>query len=60
MSSRRASLAAFRRRDPYAGTTHLLVELLADAAGPAARLLRLLDIDPARVHADAQRCLPAR
>ncbi|KAB1915202.1 Clp protease N-terminal domain-containing protein [Micromonospora sp. AMSO31t] len=55
---RGASLAAFRRGDPYAGTTHLLVELLADPAGPAARLLRLLDVDPASVRADAQRHLP--
>ncbi|SCF30301.1 Clp amino terminal domain-containing protein, pathogenicity island component [Micromonospora chaiyaphumensis] len=54
---RGASLAAFRRGDPYAGTTHLLVELLADPAGPATRLLRLLDVDPSTVRADAQGCL---
>ncbi|MFE9658172.1 Clp protease N-terminal domain-containing protein [Micromonospora sp. NPDC006431] len=56
---RGASLAASRRGDPYAGTTHLVLELLADPSGPAARLLRLIDVDPEKVRADAQRRLPA-
>jgi hypothetical protein len=55
---RGASLAAFRRGDPYAGTTHLLVELLADPAGPAALLLRLIDVDPEAALVVAHRRLP--
>lgn len=56
---RGASLAAHRQGHPYAGTTHLLVELLADPSGPAARLLRRLDADPEAVHAAALRSLAA-
>lgn len=54
---RAASLSAYQQGHPYAGTTHLLVELLADPAGPAARLLRHLQIDPEAVRADALRGL---
>ncbi|MGW9193092.1 Clp protease N-terminal domain-containing protein [Micromonospora chersina] len=57
-SSRRASLAAFRRGDPYAGTTYLLVELLADPSGLAGRLLRLIDVDPEAALVGGQRRLP--
>lgn len=54
---RGASLSAHRQGHPYAGTTHLLVELLAEPAGPAARLLRHLQVDPDAVRADAFRSL---
>jgi ATP-dependent Clp protease ATP-binding subunit ClpA len=50
---RGASLAAHRQGHPYAGTTHLVVELLADPAGPAARVLRHLQVDVQAVRADA-------
>ncbi|GGR73033.1 hypothetical protein GCM10010169_16290 [Micromonospora fulviviridis] len=58
MSQRRASLAAFRRRDPYAGTTQLLVELLADPSGLAGWFLRLIDVDPEAALVVGQRRLP--
>ncbi|HEX7745482.1 MAG TPA: Clp protease N-terminal domain-containing protein [Micromonosporaceae bacterium] len=54
---RRASLAAHRQGHPYAGTTHLLIELLAEPAGPATCLLRHLHVDPEAVRADALRSL---
>lgn len=54
---RGASLSAHRLGHPYAGTSHLLVELLAEPAGPAARLLRHLQVDPEAVRAEARRSL---
>ncbi|MFI7284685.1 Clp protease N-terminal domain-containing protein [Micromonospora chersina] len=57
-SSQRASPAAFRRGDPYAGTTHLLVGLLADPSGLAGWLLRLIDVDPEAALVVDQRRLP--
>lgn len=54
---RGASIAAHQQGHPYAGTTHLLVELLAEPAGPAARLLRHLQVDPEAVRADTLRSL---
>jgi hypothetical protein len=55
---RGASLAAYRRGDLYAGTTHLLVELLADPSGLAGWLLRLIDVDPEAALVVDQRRLP--
>jgi hypothetical protein len=54
---REASLAAYHRRDSYAGTTHLLDALLSDSDGPAARLLRRLGVDPDAVRAEARQSL---
>ncbi|GAA0601896.1 Clp protease N-terminal domain-containing protein [Actinomadura livida] len=56
---RLASLSAHRLGHPFAGTTHLLAELLADPAGPAARLLRELGADPAVLHSEAVQRLEA-
>ncbi|TDC56431.1 hypothetical protein E1281_07545 [Actinomadura sp. KC345] len=56
---RLASLSAHRLGHPFAGTTHLLAELLADPAGPAARLLRELSADPATLRSEAVQRLEA-
>lgn len=50
---RLASLSAHRLGHPFAGTTHLLAELLTNSEGPAARLLRELGADPAALHSEA-------
>ncbi|TDB98110.1 Clp protease N-terminal domain-containing protein [Actinomadura sp. 7K534] len=56
---RLASLSAHRLGHPFAGTTHLLAELLADPAGPAARLLRELGADPAALRSEVLQLLEA-
>lgn len=56
---RLASLSARRLGHPFAGTTHLLAELPADPAGPAARLLRELGADPAAIRSEAVQRLEA-
>jgi hypothetical protein len=53
LALREASLSARRHGHPYAGTTHLLATLLAEASGPAARLLRQLHTDPEVIRAQA-------
>jgi hypothetical protein len=54
---REASLFAHRQHHPYAGTTHLLAALLAEAGGPASRLLRRLGADPEAVRSNALQML---
>jgi hypothetical protein len=54
---REASLSAYRRGHPYAGTTHLLATLLAEPDGPAARLLRELGADPDTLRSEAVQLL---
>lgn len=54
---RHASLTAYRLGHPYAGTTHLLAALLEEPLGPAARLLRRLDVDPDAVRSEVTRRL---
>jgi hypothetical protein len=50
---RAASLEGHRAGHPYVGTTHLLIALLADDTGPAARLLRDLGADPKAIRPTA-------
>ncbi|WP_051366666.1 Clp protease N-terminal domain-containing protein [Hamadaea tsunoensis] len=56
---RTASHTARDLGHPYAGTTHLLVTLLDDPAGPVGRLLAVLDVDFDALRADAVRVLGA-
>lgn len=48
-----ASAAARRAGHPFAGTTHLLLAVLAELNGPGARLLRRLGAQPKRIRSDA-------
>lgn len=54
-----ARLLAAERKDSTAGTTHLLIALLADLDGPAARLLGECGADPAALRTSLEASLEA-